>query len=181
MLTGTAKISRGPQQQPAPCSKAPHTCWPAPTAVRSKLMLLLTPWLKHWSYARQREQVGVLPAADCCCSCSMYTHGLPALLAQITGGHPFLPPRQDMNAPDLYIPFMAFCTYCMLCSLTLARGRQWSPDTMYGLVRLQLQHGQVQLLHRELSTAVLRLFTVCGALQAYRLHDPAAQACLAGT
>eukprot|EP00891_Asterochloris_glomerata_P003014 jgi/Astpho2/3014/e_gw1.00051.94.1_t len=76
--------------------------------VRSKLMVLMTPWLKRWSYARQREQ--------------------------IAGGHPFLPPRQDANAPDLYIPVMAFGTYLVLCSLAMAASKRWSPDSMYGLV-----------------------------------------------
>ena len=53
---------------------------------------------------------------------------------QIAGGHPFLPPRQDANAPDLYIPVMAFGTYLMLCSLAMAASKRWSPDSMYGLV-----------------------------------------------
>ena len=53
---------------------------------------------------------------------------------QIAGGHPFLPPRQDANAPDLYIPVMAFGTYLVLCSLAMAASKRWSPDSMYGLV-----------------------------------------------
>lgn len=42
-------------------------------AVRSKLLLLVAPFLKRWNYARHAEQ--------------------------ITGGHKYLPPRQDVNAP----------------------------------------------------------------------------------
>ena len=37
---------------------------------------------------------------------------------QITGGHKYLPPRQDVNAPDLYIPFMAVCTFCLLACVS---------------------------------------------------------------
>ena len=37
---------------------------------------------------------------------------------QITGGHKYLPPRQDVNAPDLYIPFMAVCTFCLLACMS---------------------------------------------------------------
>ena len=41
--------------------------------MRSKLLLLAAPFLKRWNYARHAEQ--------------------------ISGGHKYLPPRQDVNAP----------------------------------------------------------------------------------
>ncbi len=53
---------------------------------------------------------------------------------QIAGGHKYLPPRQDVNAPDLYIPFMAACTYCVLASVALTAGKRFKPDTMYATV-----------------------------------------------
>lgn len=55
--------------------------------------------------------------------------------AQIAGGHKYLPPRQDVNAPDLYIPFMAACTYCVLASVAQTAGKRFKPDTMYATVR----------------------------------------------
>ena len=55
---------------------------------------------------------------------------------QITGGHKYLPPRQDVNAPDLYIPFMAVCTYCLLASISKLAHGSFTPDSMYALVSL---------------------------------------------
>ena len=55
---------------------------------------------------------------------------------QSTGGHKYLPPRQDVNAPDLYIPFMAVCTYCLLASISKLAHGSFTPDSMYALVSL---------------------------------------------
>ena len=35
---------------------------------------------------------------------------------QISGGNKYLPPRQDVNAPDLYIPLCALFTYVVMAS-----------------------------------------------------------------
>ncbi|KAK9829499.1 hypothetical protein WJX72_006228 [[Myrmecia] bisecta] len=76
--------------------------------VRNKLLMLLAPYLKQWNYTRVAEQ--------------------------IAGGHKYLPPRQDVNAPDLYIPFMAMCTCCILSSVSMAIHGRFTPDTMYATV-----------------------------------------------
>ena len=55
-------------------------------------------------------------------------------LLQIAGGHPFKPPQQDVNAPDLYIPLMALCTYCILGSIAMVSTARWTSDSMYALV-----------------------------------------------
>ena len=60
--------------------------------------------------------------------------GICADPVQITGGHKYLPPRQDVNAPDLYIPFMAVCTCCLLASISKVLTGRFSPDTMYATV-----------------------------------------------
>ena len=36
-----------------------------------------------------------------------------------TAGDDFLPPRDDINAPDLYIPLMALLTYTILAAFAL--------------------------------------------------------------
>ncbi len=64
---------------------------------------------------------------------------LAAGVAQITGGHKYLPPRQDVNAPDLYIPFMALCTCCLLASISKVVTGRFSPDTMYATVSSNMQ------------------------------------------
>lgn len=43
-----------------------------------------------------------------------------------------LPPRQDLNAPDLYIPTMAFITYVLLAGMALGIQKRFSPE-MLGL------------------------------------------------
>lgn len=57
------------------------------------------------------------------------------VLLQITGGHKYLPPRQDVNAPDLYIPFMAVCTFCLLASVSKLLRGIFTPESMYAVVR----------------------------------------------
>ena len=55
---------------------------------------------------------------------------------QITGGHKYLPPRQDVNAPDLYIPFMAVCTFCLLACVSKLLHGSFTPESMYAMVCL---------------------------------------------
>ena len=53
---------------------------------------------------------------------------------QIAGGHKYLPPRQDTNAPDLYIPLVAMTTYVMMAAMVAVRHQHFSPSTLYSLV-----------------------------------------------
>lgn len=130
----------------------------SPTYVRSKLFMLLAPFLRRWSYARTPEQ--------------------------LSGGFKYLPPRQDVNAPggaaawrrggaaaagqhppaclpachvapaqalvraaahlaltlappppDLYIPLMAVWTYCILTGVAVyAAGTAFSPELIASTV-----------------------------------------------
>ncbi|XP_027711966.1 protein YIF1A [Vombatus ursinus] len=41
-----------------------------------------------------------------------------------------LPPRQDLNAPDLYIPTMAFITYILLAGMALGIQKRFSPEVL---------------------------------------------------
>lgn len=70
-----------------------------------------------------------------CKECGPCTHKYtPKTPLQISGGHKYLPPRQDVNAPDLYIPAMAAWTYCILIGVaSLAAGR-FKPDIVYNTV-----------------------------------------------
>ncbi|KAK9814872.1 hypothetical protein WJX73_000954 [Symbiochloris irregularis] len=76
--------------------------------VANKLLMLLAPFLRQWNYTRVAEQ--------------------------IAGGHKYLPPRQDVNAPDLYIPFMAMWTYVMLTGATLLAHKHFKPGSLYATV-----------------------------------------------
>jgi len=70
--------------------------------------------------------------SECCAH--PVPHKQTTLCVQIAGGHPFKPPRQDVNAPDLYIPLMALCTYCILGSMAMISKARWTTDSMYALV-----------------------------------------------
>jgi len=72
-----------------------------------KMRLLLCPFLHKGSWARLPESVA--------------------------GGTAYKPPRNDINAPDLYIPLMAFCTYVLTASIreifSSARGK-FTPEAL---------------------------------------------------
>ena len=80
----------------------------SPEYVRSKLILLMLPFLKKFNYTRAAEQ--------------------------LSGGHKYLPPRQDVNAPDLYIPLMALWTYCLLVGIVLFGEETFKPEVLYTTV-----------------------------------------------
>lgn len=66
--------------------------------VLRKLLLVLFPW-RHKPWSRQQR-----PSATGTPDSSTYSYY-------------FLPPRDDLNSPDMYIPAMAFVTYVLLSSL----------------------------------------------------------------
>lgn len=76
--------------------------------VAHKLLMLLAPFLRRWSYSRAPEH--------------------------LSGGHKFLPPRLDNAAPDLYIPIMAMWSYCILMGIYLLASNRFAPDLIYTTV-----------------------------------------------
>ncbi|GLC50234.1 hypothetical protein PLESTB_000357300 [Pleodorina starrii] len=74
--------------------------------VLSKLLMLIAPYLRRWTYTRQPEQ----------------------------GGPAFKPPREDTNCPDLYIPLMGLWTYALMCCGVMASRGKFKPDNVYPLV-----------------------------------------------
>ncbi|EYU23874.1 hypothetical protein ABFS83_14G310800 [Erythranthe nasuta] len=72
--------------------------------VRNKLKVVLFPFLHRGHWTRISEPVG--------------------------GRLSYKPPIYDINAPDLYIPFMAFGTYVVLAGLTLGLHGKFSPEAL---------------------------------------------------
>ncbi|XP_056849175.1 uncharacterized protein LOC108821052 isoform X2 [Raphanus sativus] len=72
--------------------------------VRNKLKVVLFPFLHRGHWARISEPVG--------------------------GRLSYKPPIYDINAPDLYIPFMAFGTYLVLAGLSLGLNGKFSPEAL---------------------------------------------------
>lgn len=75
--------------------------------VLHKLVLVLFPW-RHKSWVRRQAQ-GV--------------NGPEGF---------FLPPRDDVNSPDMYIPLMAFVTYILLSALLAGLRGTFRPD-LFGI------------------------------------------------
>ncbi|ELR13596.1 Yip1 domain containing protein [Acanthamoeba castellanii str. Neff] len=46
------------------------------------------------------------------------------------GKEQYLPPKDDLNAPDLYIPLMAFVTYVLLAAFVLGTRNEFTPEML---------------------------------------------------
>ncbi|XP_002529401.3 protein YIF1B-A [Ricinus communis] len=72
--------------------------------VKNKLKIILFPFLHRGYWVRSIEKVG--------------------------GQVSYKPPIYDINAPDLYIPFMAFGTYLVLAGILLGINGKFSPEAL---------------------------------------------------
>lgn len=79
--------------------------------VLRKLLLVLFPW-RHKPWSRQQR-----PSASSGQESSTYSYY-------------FLPPRDDLNSPDMYIPVMAIVTYILLSTLLAGLRGQFHPEVM---------------------------------------------------
>ena len=79
--------------------------------VLRKLFLVLFPW-RHKPWSRQQR-----PSVSGAQGQSSYTYY-------------FLPPREDVNAPDMYIPVMAIVTYILLSTLLAGIRGNFHPEVM---------------------------------------------------
>jgi len=57
---------------------------------------------------------------------------------QLSGNQKYQSARQDVNAPDLYMPIMALWTYCLLFGIALFIGQAFKPEVVYNTVSLSL-------------------------------------------
>jgi len=73
--------------------------------VVNKLFIVLFPW-RHRPWSRQQA-------------------GMNA-----SSGPVFLPPREDINSPDMYIPVMAFVTYILLSTLLAGLRGAFRPELL---------------------------------------------------
>lgn len=77
--------------------------------VLAKLRIILFPWW-HRPWSRQQRH-----AAD---------------PAAIVSSSLYLPPREDVNSPDMYIPTMALVTYILLSTLLAGLRGQFNPELL---------------------------------------------------
>ncbi|KAJ9666785.1 Protein transport protein yif1 [Coniosporium apollinis] len=73
--------------------------------VLRKLVLVLFPW-RHRPWSRQQSRVAS------------------------SGGPLFMPPREDINSPDMYIPVMSFVTYILLSTLLAGLRGAFDPELL---------------------------------------------------
>jgi hypothetical protein len=84
--------------------------------VLSKFALVLFPW-RHKPWSRQQARVAAAAGPD----------------GQIQQQHyasVFLPPRDDLNSPDMYIPTMALVTYILLCTVLAGFRGSFHPELL---------------------------------------------------
>lgn len=85
--------------------------------VLSKLLLVLFPW-RHKPWSRQQGRLNTTTAL---------ANGQTGQ-AQYTSL--FLPPRDDLNSPDMYIPVMAFVTYILLSTILAGLRGSFKPELL---------------------------------------------------
>lgn len=84
--------------------------------VLSKLSLVLFPWY-HKPWSRQQARMAASAGPD-------------GQLQQQHYASVFLPPRDDLNSPDMYIPTMAFVTYILLCTVMAGLRGSFHPELL---------------------------------------------------
>jgi hypothetical protein len=86
--------------------------------VLAKIKVLLLPFL-HSNWKRERmDGGGAMAGAD------------DSMLAGLVGAPIYKAPRDDINAPDLYIPTMAFITFTLVMGYALGIGNQFHPEVL---------------------------------------------------
>jgi len=85
-------------------------------------------------------------------------------------GEVFLPPRDDINAPDLYIPTMAFVTYVLMIGFVMGTSYQFTPEVLgmtasRGLVALAIEVFLIKFgfyLLNSVTVPILDVVAYCG-------------------
>jgi protein transport protein YIF1 len=85
--------------------------------VLSKILLVLFPW-RHKPWSRQQGRL------------STSTTSVNGPVGQAEYTSIFLPPRDDLNSPDMYIPVMAFVTYILLSTILAGLRGSFKPELL---------------------------------------------------
>lgn len=72
-------------------------------------------------------------------------------------GYHFLPPREDVNSPDMYIPVMAFVTYILISTLLAGLRGQFHPEVMGSTFGYALAVVLVEIAILKLGTYILSI------------------------
>ena len=106
--------------------------------VLQKLFLVLFPW-RHRPWSRQQR-----PSTTGTQDQNNYSYY-------------FLPPREDINSPDMYIPVMAFVSYILLSTLLAGLRGAFHPEVMGSTFGYALVVVIVEILILKLGTYILSI------------------------
>lgn len=106
--------------------------------VLRKLLLVLFPW-RHKPWSRQQR-----PSTTGSQDQSSYSYY-------------FLPPREDINSPDMYIPVMAFVSYILLSTLLAGLRGAFHPEVMGSTFGYALFVVVVEILILKMGTYILSI------------------------
>ena len=85
--------------------------------VMRKLLLVLFPW-RHKPWTRSQSRT------------AMSTSDSSGQMSQEQYSFNYLPPRDDLNSPDMYIPIMAFITYILLSTVLAGMRGSFKPELL---------------------------------------------------
>ena len=107
--------------------------------VLRKIFLVLFPW-RHKPWTRQQRPSTAGGGQD-----------------QSSYSYYFLPPREDLNSPDMYIPVMAFVSYILLSTLLEGLRGDFHPQVMGSLFSYALVVVLLEIMILKLGTYILSI------------------------
>ncbi|CAI7564978.1 unnamed protein product [Penicillium viridicatum] len=111
--------------------------------VLNKLILVLFPW-RHKPWSRQQARMAPTPGAS-------------GQILQQQYSSMFLPPRDDLNSPDMYIPVMALVTYILLSVLLAGFRGDFHPELLGSITTTAIAVIAFEILCLKLATYILSI------------------------
>ncbi|KAJ5757346.1 uncharacterized protein N7511_006040 [Penicillium nucicola] len=112
--------------------------------VLNKLVLVLFPW-RHKPWSRQQARLTSSSA------------GPNGQIMQQQYSSMFLPPRDDLNSPDMYIPVMALVTYILLSVLLAGFRGNFHPELLGSITTTAIAVILFEILCLKLATYILSI------------------------
>lgn len=112
--------------------------------VLNKLALVLFPW-RHKPWSRQQARL------------SSSASGPNGQITQQQYSSMFLPPRDDLNSPDMYIPVMALVTYILLSVLLAGFRGNFHPELLGSITTTAIAVILFEILCLKLATYILSI------------------------
>ena len=108
-----------------------------------KLLLVLLPW-RHRPWTRQQARLNSAPGSDGQGQTRQYSNM-------------YLPPREDLNSPDMYIPIMSLITYILLSTVLAGIRGTFKPEILGSITTTSLVVIVVEILILRLAIYLLNI------------------------